>query len=352
MSNDYMSYYSYIRPVLFRLPAEKAHDLALEALKLGVTPACHIKNYPLLATECFGLKFPSPVGMAAGFDKNAEVTGALLKQGFGFVEAGTVTPKPQAGNPQPRMFRLAEDEAVINRLGFNNKGMEFARTRLLARKALAGIVGINIGKNKDTEHALPDYLIGLRELAPLADYVTVNISSPNTVGLRDLQGKKALSELLDGLLSEREKLAKRVPLLVKIAPDITSAEQEDIAEVALAMKLDGLIVGNTTISRPESLKSSYKTETGGLSGKPLMPLSTEVLRRMYKLTEGKIPLVGVGGIASPEDAIAKIRAGASLIQLYSAFVYQGFGLVERIKQGLAEEVQRSGVVSIAELVGT
>lgn len=325
--------------------------MALTALRYGLVPGCPERAYPTLATECLGLRFPNPVGLAAGFDKNAEATGALLRHGFGFVEAGTVTPRPQPGNPRPRMFRLEEDEAVINRLGFNNKGMAYARARLMVRRPGAGIVGINIGKNKDTEHALADYLVLLRELGGLADYVTVNISSPNTAGLRELQRKDALTELLESLMNERDRLPRRVPLLVKIAPDMTQAELEDVAGVVLEQKVDGVIVSNTTVRRPDSLKSAHQTEMGGLSGKPLMPLATDTLRQLYRLTQGKIPLIGVGGIGSPEDAITKIRAGASLVQLYTGLVYHGLGLVERIKQGLAAEVQRAGVASIAELVG-
>ncbi len=344
-------YYSIFRPLLFIAGAERAHHMTLNALRTGLVPACGVRDYPELETSCFGLDFPSPVGLAAGFDKNAEVAGAMLRHGFGFVEAGTVTPKPQAGNAKPRMFRLQEDEAVINRLGFNNKGMEYARERLQRRRRNAGIVGINIGKNKDTEEALSDYLVLLKELGPLADYVTVNISSPNTAGLRDLQRRDALEALLEALLLERDKMSERKPLLLKIAPDMTKSELEDVADVALRLKIDGLIVSNTTVSRPDSLQSEKKSEMGGLSGKPLMPLATEALRQMYRLTEGTIPLVGVGGISSPQDAIAKIRAGASLIQLYSALVYQGPGLVQRIRQGLADEVQRAGVMNISELVG-
>lgn len=343
--------YSLIRPLLFKLDAERAHGAALQALKSGALPACGTRTYPALAVECFGLRFSNPVGLAAGFDKNAEVADAVLRHGFGFTEAGTVTPRPQEGNPKPRMFRLEEDEAVINRLGFNNKGMEYARRQLAARRPGADIVGINIGKNKETEHALSDYLILLRELGSLADYVTVNISSPNTAGLRDLQRRDALSELLESLMAERDRLTRRVPLLLKIAPDMTRAELEDVAEVALEQKIDGMIISNTTVSRPDSLRSTNKAEMGGLSGKPLMTLSTETLRQMHRLTEGKLPLIGVGGIASPADAVAKIRAGASLVQLYSALVYQGLGLVERIKQGMADEVQRAGVASISDLVG-
>lgn len=347
-----MTAYHAFRPLLFRLDAERAHRLAVQALKLGVVSVCGTRDeFPELAVECFGLRFPNPVGLAAGFDKNAEVVEAVLKQGFGFTEAGTVTPRPQEGNPRPRMFRLEEDEAVINRLGFNNKGMDYARARLAARKREDGIVGINIGKNKETADALSDYLLLLRELGPLADYVTVNISSPNTAGLRELQRRGALVELLESLMNERSRLARHVPLLVKIAPDMTQAELEDVGEVALASGIDGLIVSNTTVSRPDSLRSAGKVQMGGLSGRPLMTLSTETLRHMYRLTEGKLPLIGVGGIASPEDAVAKIRAGATLVQLYSALVYQGLGLVQRIKRGLADEVRRAGVATIAELTG-
>ncbi len=347
-----MSIYTAFRPLLFKFDAERAHQMAIAALKLAPALPVQVAKDPTeLAVECMGLRFPNPIGLAAGFDKNAEVTAPILRRGFGFAEAGTVTPYPQSGNPTPRMFRLHEDEAVINRLGFNNKGMEYARMRLAERKPEDGIVGINIGKNKDTENAVSDYLVLLRELGPLADYVTVNISSPNTQGLRDLQRKDALSELLETLLTEREKLSRRVPVLVKIAPDMTQAELVDVAQVMLALKPDGIIVSNTTVGRPQSLQSPFKTEMGGLSGRPLMALSTQALRHMYQLTEGKIPLIGVGGISSAEDAIAKIRAGASLIQVYSGLVYQGFELLDAIKQGLMHAIARGAVSNVSELVG-
>lgn len=343
-----MDYYPLLRPLLFCLPPEVAHNLAICALRAGVVPRQASRTTPALAVQAFGLHFPSPVGMAAGFDKNAEVADALLAQGFGFVEVGTCTPKPQTGNAKPRMFRLQEDEAVINRLGFNNLGKYVFTTNLRAPKR-AGIVGANIGKNKDSEDAIADYVTMLEAVRDSADYITVNISSPNTVGLRALQERQALDALLSALLDARG--TSRVPLLLKIAPDVAEAEQEAIAEVVLARGIDGLIVSNTTIARPDSLKSEQRTQTGGLSGKPLMARSTEVLANMYRLTGGKLPLIGVGGIASAEDAYAKIRAGATLVQLYSALVYQGFALVPRIHTGLADLLARDGFSHISEAVG-
>lgn len=348
-----MPLYPVVRPLLFRLDAECAHALVLRGIRHGARlPLAPPVAAECLAMECFGLRFPNPLGLAAGFDKNAEATGGLLHLGLGFVESGTVTPRPQEGNPKPRLFRLPEDEALVNRLGFNNKGLEYVRTRLEQRDTRAGIVGINIGKNKDTEHAIADYIVLLRELGPLADYVTVNISSPNTTGLRDLQRREALTELLESLLNERSKLPRSVPMLLKIAPDLGPAELEDVAQVVMQHRMDGLIVSNTTISRPPALQSSHAAETGGLSGKPLMPLATRTLRQVYVLTEGKIPLVGVGGIASAADAIAKIRAGASLLQLYSALVYQGPALIGDILRGLEAEVRQAGAGHVRELIGT
>jgi dihydroorotate dehydrogenase len=347
-----MSLYCLLRPLVFQFPPERAHGLAVRALAHGLVPPCPARPSEALRVACFGLSFPSPVGLAAGFDKNAEVTAPLLAQGFGFVEAGTVTPRPQEGNPQPRLFRLEEDAALINRLGFNNEGMEAVRARLERRRREDGIVGINIGKNKDTEHAADDYRLLLRELGALAEYVTVNISSPNTAGLRDLQHKEALASLLGALLEERARLPRPVKLLLKIAPDLDDAALEAVAQTVRALRVDGVILGNTTLGRPETLKSPHRNEEGGLSGAPLMARSTERLRSFYRLTEGEIPLIGVGGVGSAADALEKIRAGASLVQLYSALVYQGFGLVRRITRGLEEELRRTGAKHISELVGT
>lgn len=288
--------------------------------------------------------------MAAGFDKNAEAVDALLAQGFGFVEAGTCTPKPQAGNPKPRMFRLTEDAAVINRLGFNGRGKDVFVANL-RRRGGRGIVGANIGKNRDTQDTIADYVAMLEAVAPHVDYITVNISSPNTEGLRALQEKDALETLISALFATRSGMDRHLPLLFKIAPDLDAAGQGAVAAVALERGIDGLIIGNTTVSRPESLRSRNRNEKGGLSGRPLFALSTEVLRNMYRFTEGRIPLIGVGGIASGADAYAKIRAGATLVQLYTAFVYQGFSLLQEIHSSLAALLERDGFKSIGEAVG-
>lgn len=351
---DGMDYYSLLGSAARLLPAETAHNAAIKALKLNLIPSCRAVQHAALKTECFGLSFNNPVGMAAGFDKNAEAVDALHAQGFGFVEAGTVTPLPQPGNPKPRVFRLEEDEAVINRLGFNNQGLHAFVENLKSRKS-SGIVGANIGKNKDSLDAMYDYVASLEAVYAYADYITVNISSPNTVGLRDLQQKKALSDLMLAVGRKRDDLSKqhgiRKPVLYKIAPDLSAQDKEDIVEVALAHHIDGLIVTNTTITRPSSLSSSSANEKGGLSGKPLFELSTNTLREIYRLSGGKIPLIGVGGIASAEDAYVKIKAGASLVQLYTALVYQGFGLVSKINEGLIKLLQQDGYNTISEAVG-
>jgi dihydroorotate dehydrogenase len=352
--NMRMDYYALLGPLVRLLPAEVAHETAIRALKAGVVPPARAKTRPALQSGCFGLSFPNPVGLAAGFDKNAEAVDALLAQGFGFVEAGTVTPLPQPGNPRPRMFRLNEDEAVINRLGFNNQGIHAFVGKLQKRKN-SGLVGANISKNKDSLDATYDYMASLEAVYNHADYITINVSSPNTVGLRDLQQKEALSALMLALTKKRDELAakngKRKPVLYKIAPDLTPQDKEDIVEVALAHHVDGLIVTNTTITRPTNLKSHHRGERGGLSGAPLFTLSTATLRDIYKLSQGKLPLIGVGGIASPEDAYAKIKAGASLVQLYTALVYQGFALVERINEGLVRLLEQDGFKSVGEAVG-
>lgn len=310
----------------------------------------------MLAQNIFGLEFKNPVGMAAGFDKNAQVISPLLRQGFGFAEAGTVTPLPQPGNPKPRLFRLREDKAVINRLGFNNKGLDYFVKHFARRDHGLGIAGANIGKNKDTQEAAQDYVRGLNAVYPYADYITINISSPNTPLLRNLQEREPLSQLLSELINTKKQCAlthkKNIPLLLKIAPDIDAGQREDIAGTVLDKGIDGLIVSNTTISRPSSLQSIYKNETGGLSGSPLFGLSTSTLAEMYRLTKGKIPLIGVGGIASPEDAYLKICAGASLVQLYSALVYQGFGLVHAINHELPQLLKRDGFSHISEAIGS
>jgi dihydroorotate dehydrogenase len=339
-------------PLLRALPPEAAHRASIIALRL--LPAGGAPPDPrALRVKLWGLTFPNPVGLAAGFDKHAELPDAMLTLGFGFVEVGTVTPRPQAGNPKPRVFRLAEDRAVINRLGFNSEGLDAVAARLAARKGKTGLVGANIGMNRDSKDAAADYVAGVMRLAPLADYLTVNVSSPNTPGLRDLQKKAALVDLIARLKVARAKAAPKrpPPLLLKIAPDLSPAEREGIAEAALESAIDGLIVTNTTVARPGDLKSKFAREAGGLSGKPLFASSTKLLAEMRRLTGGRIPLVGVGGIASGEDAYAKLRAGASLVQLYTALTYDGVGLVARIKRELAELLKRDGFKNPAEAVG-
>ncbi|CAA7619388.1 quinone-dependent dihydroorotate dehydrogenase [Magnetospirillum sp. UT-4] len=347
-------YYHWAGPLIRAFDPETAHGLAIRALKWGLVPAQKRVAAPSLEVALWGLRFPNPVGLAAGFDKNAEVPDAMLRQGFGFVEIGSVTPRPQPGNPRPRMFRLTEDAAVINRMGFNNQGLDRVAARLEARPRI-GIVGANLGKNKDTEDAASDYEKGAARLGPLADYVVINVSSPNTPGLRALQGRDQLEGLVGrtrAALEAATKGAKRPPLLLKIAPDLTEADLVDIASVALDGALDGLMISNTTIARPDSLRSPQAGESGGLSGAPLFEPSTAVLARMYALTEGRLPLVGVGGIASGADAYAKIRAGASLVQLYSALVYHGPALVARINRELAALLARDGHASVADAVGS
>ncbi len=352
--------FPFARPFIHALDPEKAHTVTIRALKAGITGLTHPpKRYDSLKTEVFGLSFDNPVGLAAGFDKDAEVLSGAQRMGFGFVEAGSVTPKPQPGNDKPRLFRLSADKAVINRFGFNNKGLEAFAGQLERFNPPYGkdrsIVGANVGANKDASDRTADYETGINRLYGLSDYFTVNISSPNTPGLRALQSREALQDLVDRVLAVRsrkmEEGSARIPILVKIAPDLTEDDVSDIAAVALGSDIDGLIVSNTTIERPASLKSKDKGETGGLSGKPLFEPSTDMLRRMYVATEGKIPLVGVGGIGSGAEAYAKIRAGASLVQLYSALVYEGPGLVERIKRDLNKRLKQDGFSSVADAVG-
>lgn len=335
------------RPALFAIDPERAHRLTVRALALAGRrgpPAAGA-----LAIDVAGLGFPNPLGMAAGFDKDAEVPDQLLGLGFGFAEVGSITPRPQAGNPRPRLFRLVEDRAVINRMGFNNGGAEVARDRLVRRAGRPGIVGINVGANKDSEDRIADYVAMTRVMAPLASYLAVNISSPNTPGLRALQDEGALTGLLDAVIEARGTAGP--PVFLKVAPDLESADIDAIARIALDRKLGALIVSNTTISRP-ALLSANARENGGLSGAPLRDLAQQRLRDFRKATGGAIPLVGVGGIASAEDAWARIRAGASLVQLYSAMVYGGPGLPRRILRGLEALMRRDGFASIAEAVGS
>ena len=338
--------YALARPLLFALDAETAHGLTIRALKTGLLRAAAHPE-AILQTTIAGLDLPSPIGLAAGFDKNAEVPDAILQMGFGFAEVGTITPLPQSGNPKPRMFRLAEDGAVINRLGFNNQGLAAAVTRLKARRRI-GTVGVNVGANKDSDDRIADYVVGVRAVRDVADYLTINISSPNTPGLRALQSKDTLTELVARCLEAR---GDGPPLFVKVAPDLTDTDISDIAEVALASGIDGLIVSNTTITRPASLRGISRQEAGGLSGKPLFEPSTEVLRQIARATGGRLPLIGVGGIASGADAYAKLRAGASAVQVYTALAYAGPGLPARINAELAALLKRDGLTSVAAAVG-
>jgi dihydroorotate dehydrogenase len=350
-----MALFSTLRPALHLLPPEAAHRLGILALRNGLLPATPLPHYSALETTALGLRFAHPLGLAAGFDKNAEAYGALLRQGFSFVETGTVTPLPQPGNPQPRLFRLPQDGAVINRLGFNNAGIETFVANLSGRDKTRGVVGANIGKNKLSEVAIDDYAAAMRAVYPHADYITVNISSPNTEGLRALQKRDSLESLLAALIDLRRQCVEaggaHVPLLVKIAPDLGAQEKADIAAVITTHAIDGLIVSNTTIARPPTLKNRHARQQGGLSGRPLFAPSTQMLADMYRLTEGKILLVGVGGIASAADAYAKIRAGATLLQLYTALVYQGFGVVRAICDGLEKRLARDGFSHVSQAVG-
>ncbi|MDA0218795.1 MAG: quinone-dependent dihydroorotate dehydrogenase [Proteobacteria bacterium] len=339
--------------MLRRLDPECAHEATLAALAMGLAGHARWRPDPMLRVTRFGLDFPHPLGLAAGFDKDARVAGRMLALGFGFVEIGTVTPRPQPGNPRPRIFRLPADGALINRLGFNNKGLEVAGARLAARRG-RGIVGANIGRNKDSSDAVADYVAGFRALAPHADYVTVNISSPNTPGLRDLQAVASLRPLLEALTAERAQAAGAVaqrPLLLKLAPDLADADAVAAAELALEVGLDGLIVSNTTIARPPDLGGPHAGESGGLSGRPLLARSTELLGIIHRETGDALPLVGVGGIASAADAYAKIRAGACLLQLYTALVYRGPALVHEIAQGLVALLRRDGFAGIEQARG-
>jgi len=341
-------------PLLRWFDPEDAHRLAVQGLRL-LPLARPRPDDAKLAVRAFGLNFPNPIGMAAGFDKNAEVPDALLRLGFGFVEAGTVTPKPQGGNPRPRIFRLERDEGVINRLGFNSDGAEAVLRRLAARAHLGGIVGVNVGANKDSADRTADYVKLIETFAPVASYFTVNVSSPNTPGLRNLQQAKALDDLLARVIDARERVRKNAgdsPVLLKIAPDLSLAELDDVVQIARSRRVDGMVVSNTTLARPTTLREQTRArEAGGLSGRPLFRLSTRMVAETYVRVEGAFPLVGVGGIDSGGAALTKIRAGASLIQLYSALIYKGLGLIEDIKNDLASTLLRTGRDRLAEIVG-
>jgi dihydroorotate dehydrogenase len=341
-------------PLLRWFDPEDAHRMAMQGLRL-LPPIRQRADDPKLAVRAFGLNFPNPIGMAPGFDKNAEVPDALLKLGFGFVEVGTVTPRPQPGNPRPRVFRLERDEGVINRMGFNNDGAHVVLRRLAARAHAGGIIGVNIGANKDSANRVADYVRLIEIFAPVASYFTVNVSSPNTPGLRNLQQADALNELLAKVIDARERVRQNAgdtPVLLKIAPDLTLAELDDVVQIARSRRIDGMIVGNTTLARPSSLRDQSRAkEQGGLSGRPLFRLSTRMVAETYVRTEGAFPLIGVGGIDSGGAALTKIRAGATLIQLYSALVYKGLGLVDDIKRDLMSTLLRTGRDSLSEIVG-
>ncbi len=354
--------YPFIRPLAFALDAETAHRATIAALKL--TPKRRPPDFPAsLKTRVAGLDFSSPVGLAAGFDKNAEVPEQMLGVGFGFVEVGTITPRLQEGNPKPRLFRLAEDRAVINRMGFNNRGQPRAFDRLQHCLHWRGIVGVNVGANKDSADRIADYVAGVRAMSPVARYITINISSPNTPGLRQLQDEGALRALLGAIDEARDLSAAprpdvasgprpaAPPIFLKVAPDLGEGEPDQIVRVAMQHGIDAIIVSNTTVFRP-ALKSKYAREQGGLSGEPLKPLALKALREFRAASGGEIPLIGVGGIANADDAWERIRAGASLVQLYTAMVYEGPGIARRIALGLAERLKREGYANIAEAVGT
>jgi len=347
-----MGLYSFVGPIIHMMDAETAHGLAIKAFKCGLIPKAKPFHDPILSSNLWGLNFSNPVGLAAGFDKNGEVPDAMLSQGFGFTEIGSVTPQPQAGNPKPRLFRLRDDKAVINRMGFNNDGLDVVAQRLSARNR-NGIVGANLGKNKTQEDATADYVAGTKALAGLSDYLVVNVSSPNTPGLRALQNKDQLAELLRAVLSARNETVEKgkAPLLLKVAPDLSDEDKTDIVAVAIETGIDGMIVSNTTIERPESLRSAHKGEGGGLSGQPLFQASSKVLKEIAKEVDGRFPLIGVGGISNADQAYEKIKNGASLVQLYSALVYGGFELVREINEGLAGRLKRDGFKNISEAIG-
>ncbi|NOD35981.1 MULTISPECIES: quinone-dependent dihydroorotate dehydrogenase [unclassified Ruegeria] len=335
---------------LHRMDPEAAHGMSIKALKSGLTPAPGPVTTPRLKTNLAGVDLPNPVGLAAGFDKNGEVLAPLSRAGFGFIEVGAVTPRPQLGNPKPRLFRLTEDKAAINRFGFNNEGMEVMAKRLAERPKDA-VIGLNLGANKDSEDRAGDFAKVLAHCAAHLDFATVNVSSPNTEKLRDLQGKAALTALLNGVIEIRDALPRPLPIFLKIAPDLTEPELQDIAEVARETRVDAVIATNTTLSR-DGLRSAHKGEAGGLSGAPLFEKSTRVLAKLSQLTGGEIPLIGVGGISNAEQAYAKICAGASAVQFYTAMVYGGISLAADIAHGLDQLLARDGYDSVAEAVGS
>ncbi len=339
------------KPVLHALPPEPAHSLTIASLRAGLGPRNSRPDDPILSVDVFGRRFANPLGMAAGFDKNATVIASVMAIGFGFVEVGTVTPRPQAGNPRPRMVRVPGQSALINRLGFNNDGADVVRRRLEQCRR-PGPVGVNLGRNRDSADPVDDYVHGVRQLGPLADYLAINVSSPNTPGLRDLQRQASLEPLLTAVLAARTESAGGVPVLLKIAPDLEAADRDAIAGAAVACGVDGLIVANTTVTRPQDIPADLAREAGGLSGPPLMALSTALLADMRRRLGAAMPLIGVGGVASADDAYAKIRAGACLVQLYTGLAYRGPRLVGQIKRGLADHLRRDGFSSLMQAVGS
>jgi dihydroorotate dehydrogenase len=335
--------------LLLVLPPERAHDLAIKSLELGLYPRASQPDDKRLVQHLFGLDFPNPIGMAAGFDKNARVPRELLAIGFGFVEVGTLTPRAQSGNASPRLFRSIADRAIINRLGFNNEGQEAALQRLKPRAA--GVVGVNLGAGRDSKDRIGDYVQGIARMAEVASYFTINISSPNTPGLRDLQAPEALDALLKRVQDARAALPRKPALLVKLAPDIADEDLPEVVRVIVSHGVDGIVLSNTTLSRAGLSDPSFAKEEGGLSGRPLFACATRTLARIYKLTEGRLPLIGVGGIDSPETALVKIEAGASLIQLYTGLVFEGPSLIGRIKQTLVAALEQRGAQSLKPLIG-
>ena len=353
-----LALYKYVRPAIFKIDPETTHGLTIKAMRTGAIRACSTIKSQALEQELFGLTFKNPVGLSAGFDKNAEVIGPILKLGFGYTEVGTVTPKPQGGNPRPRVFRDPNSGSVINRMGFPNGGLRVFKPNvekfLDSSNRAEGIIGINIGMNKDQTNPVDDYCFLIKELAHLADYLTVNISSPNTPGLRDLQQKDILLELLSKMMKTRQEVCGDNPpaLLVKLAPDLTEEQQGEIAGALMEAKVDGVILSNTTLDRPNYLPENFREETGGLSGIPVREKSTAIIRNFYKLTEGKLPIIGVGGISKPEHAYEKIKAGASLVQLYTGMIFEGPEIANNINKGLIDLMKKDGFTTIKEAVGS
>lgn len=356
-----LNLYKYARPAIFKIDPETTHKLTIKALKTGIIRPCSVVKSPILEQDLFNLKFLNPVGLSAGFDKNAEVIAPALKIGFGCTEVGTVTPKPQNGNPRPRIFRDVKSGSVINRMGFPNGGLRVFKPNI--EKFMAnpdrpqGVVGINIGMNKEQLDPAADYCALIRELAPLADYMTVNISSPNTPGLRDLQQKDILLELLTKMMKTRQETCgdissgKAPALLIKLAPDLNEQQQEEIAETLLHSGVDGVILSNTTLDRPDHLPAEFNAEKGGLSGAPVRDKSTAIIRNFYKLTKGKLPIIGIGGISNADHAYEKIKAGASLIQLYTGMIYEGPEIANNINKGLLSLLEADGLSSITDAIG-